>query len=257
MQWGSSGWVTATATPKAPLQGVENPPPVVASSPGLAWSAPRITPHVELTIAKNIYTSVSSEYFQKTFLEYGEAYNGVFLWNMGDGTVYRNNVPKEISHTYKYPGVYTITFAYYKTPYDKKPFLFESQERSVISSTINFRIISGEGFEFTNSGNVPVDISNWVIILSDATVELPPFTIIAPKKTVLMPFSAFGLGSSLYTQGTLQTPQRVSVGTTVVSKATLPSSWSVVSTNTAPLTSQLQTRPQNHQQKNKLFFLSF
>ncbi|MEK7228341.1 MAG: lamin tail domain-containing protein [Patescibacteria group bacterium] len=216
MQWDGSGWVTAVATPKASTQGGGGG----GSSPselqsGTAWVTPKQKPHIELSVPRTIYATVASEYSQKVFLEYGEAYNGVFLWNMGDGTVYRNNTPKEVIHTYKYPAVYTITFAYYQTPYDNKPLLFESQEHTVILPTVSLRTISGKGFEFTNSGSVPIDISKWMIILSDTTVQLPPFTIIAPKKTVIMPFSVFSIGE-WYTKGTLQTPQWVTVGNNAV-----------------------------------------
>ncbi len=236
MQWNGSGWVTATATPKAPASGggeVDLPP---QSNPSTAWSAPQVVPHIELNIPKTIYATVASEYSQKTFLEYGEAYNGVFLWNMGDGTVYKSDRPSNVNHTYKYPGDYTITFAYYRTPYDTKPILFESQERPVISPTVSLRIISGKGFEFSNSGSTTVDLSGWVVVLPDTTVELPPFTIIAPKKIVLMPFGVFGLSTS-YKQGTLQTPQRVAVSSSSNSKEIIPLAKSNVIYNVDPTAS--------------------
>ncbi len=233
MQWDGSRWVTALATPKAPSQtsggGDTQPPP--EPTPGMAWSAPKILPHIDLTIPKTIYSTVVSEYSQKTFLEYGEAYYGIFLWNMGDGTVYRNNTPSVITHAYKYPGTYTIVYAYYKTPYDIKPVLVESEEHLVISPTISLRTISDKGFEFSNSGDVPVDISGWIISLIDTTVELPPQTIVAPKKTVLMPFSVFGLKTS-YEKGILQTPQWVAIADAEAPKEILLSTKRVSTTKT-------------------------
>lgn len=210
MQWDGTKWVTANATPKAPFQGVALSSPEAPSS-GTAWSAPKIVPHIEITLPKTVYATVASEYSQKTFLDYGEVYNGVFLWNMGDGTLYRNNTPTQVAHTYKYPGTYTLTFAYYRTPYDTKPLLFQSQEQVVISPTITLNTIPDKGFEFVNTGTTSIDLSNWVLVLPNNIIELPAFTIIAPKKKVLMPFSAFGIEGS-YSQATLQTPQRVVVG---------------------------------------------
>ena len=127
-------------------------------------------------------------------------------------------------HTYKYPGTYTVTFAYYRPPYDTKPFLFQSQEQVVISPTISLNVVSNKGFEFVNSGTTSVDLSGWVIVLSDTIVELPPFTIIPSKKTVLMPFSAFGLERKDYARATLQTPQRIAVGNTEATKSSVASS---------------------------------
>lgn len=228
MQWDGTKWVTANATPKAPLQTLGGDTTTVPPQTGTAWSAPKIAPHIELGLPRVVYATVASEYSQKTFLEYEQAYNGVFLWNMGDGTVYRNNTPTQVVHTYKYPGTYTVTFAYYRTPYDTKPFLFQSEEQIVIPPTITLNTIPNKGFEFVNSGAASVDLSGWVVVLPDTVIELPAFTIIASKKTVLMPFSAFGLQGD-YTQATLQTPQRVAIGKDTTRTGSPTSSGQVLS----------------------------
>ena len=209
MQWDGTKWVTASATPKAPLQtSTSDDTPSGQDKPsGSAWTAPKIEPKVEFSIPKTIYSTVSYEYNAKTFLEYGEAYNGVFLWNMGDGTVYKSNKYQSINHVYKYPGTYTISFAYYKNPYDKKPFLSNSIERSVVTPKILFSIVQDKGFQFSNTDSVPIDISGWVISLQDKTVELPAFTIVGSKSTIIMPFTVFSLINK-YTKGILQTPER-------------------------------------------------
>jgi hypothetical protein len=216
MQWNGTTWVTATPTPKAPFSGGSSddddvPPAPVVSAGATAWSAPKSTPHIELVIPKTVYATVLSEYSATTVLEYDKAYNGVFLWNMGDGTTYKNTVPTTVSHRYQYPGTYTASFAYYRTLYDTKPVLFESVEIVAHTPTVSLTIVPGKGFQFTNTDSVRVDISGWVIALSDRVISLPPFTIIPPKKTVLMPFSAFGI-SGTYTTATLETPERIVVG---------------------------------------------
>jgi hypothetical protein len=214
MQWDGTKWVTATATPKAPLQNTgSDATPSTQDKSSSAWSAPKIEPRIEFSIPKTIYSDISYDYASKTFLEYNEAYNGVFLWNMGDGTVYKSNKNESIKHTYKYPGTYTISFAYYKNPYDKKPFLYSSVEKTVTSPKIVFSIVEGKGFQFSNIDTVPVDISDWVIILEDKTIELPAFTIIGPNRTVIMPFSVFSLVDKTYTKATLETPERTTVST--------------------------------------------
>lgn len=229
MQWDSSKWITAVATPKAPSQtgggGGDNPPPTAAPSGGTAWSAPKEDPYIELTIPKTIYATVASEYSAKTMLEYQGAYTGVFLWNMGDGSTYRSDKPEPVKHTYAYPGTYTISFAYYRNIYDKKPFLVSSVEKTVSDPQINFKILKDRGFSFTNTDSVAVDISGWVIVVGDKSIELPPFSIIAPKKTVIMPFSSFAIVP--VASATLQTPERTSLGQsvdTVVPKIPRPSS---------------------------------
>lgn len=208
MQWNGSKWVTAIATPKAPLQGGGGEPEEAQS--GSTYIPKKIGPKIEIFVPDNIYTTVSSEYSARTFLEYEEVYNGIFLWNMGDGTVYKTNNPTPVKHTYIYPGSYTISFAYYRTPYDKKPVLFDSVDREVVSPKVIFSVISNKGFQFTNTDNNPIDLSSWVIVLPGQTIELPPFTIVGAKKTIVMPFSSFELSTSPIS-AVLQTPERVTI----------------------------------------------
>ncbi len=240
MQWDGVKWVTAPATPKAGLPGGGSGDDTPSSTPalpagGTAWSMPKITPHIELLVPKSVYSTVSFEYNATTFLDYDKAYTGIFLWNMGDGTTYKNTVATPISHTYQYPGTYTASFAYYKNPYDTKPFLSESTEIDVHTPTVSLSVIPNKGFQFTNTDSIAVDISGWVVVLSDRTISLAPLTIIAPKKTVLMPFEAFGIPNT-YTTATLQTPDRIVVGINtkgVVQRKIVPTSY----TSSAPLIS--------------------
>ncbi|MBP6857860.1 MAG: lamin tail domain-containing protein [Candidatus Pacebacteria bacterium] len=219
MQWDGSKWITTNPTPKSatPKGAEDTPGDPPKNNTGVAWSAPKSEPHIEISIPKNVYIKVSAEYSAKTFLEFGQAYEGLFLWNMGDGTVYKSNKNEIINHTYNYPGLYTISFAYFRAPYEKKPFLYSSIEKTVINNQISFRVISEKGFEFTNSDVVPIDISGWFIELPDnKLIELPAFTIIASKKSVLMPFSSFGISDNKYTNAVLQTSQRVDIVNSVV-----------------------------------------
>lgn len=222
MQWDGAKWLTAVATPKAPSPtgGGDNPPPADTPS-STAWSAPKEDPFIELSIPKTVYATIASEYSAKTVLEYQDAYTGVFLWNMGDGSTYRSDTPTAIKHTYAYPGTYTISFAYYRNAYDKKPFLSSSVEKIVSDPQISFAVLKNKGFSFTNTDAVAIDISGWVIVAGDKTIELPPFTSIAPKKTVVMPFSVFGI--TPVTSAILQTPERTSLQQpvdTIVKKTT-------------------------------------
>ncbi len=235
MQWDGSKWVTDVATPKAPTKtegGGGDIPPVETSSSGSAYIAPKVEPRVQLFIPKTIYSTVSAEYISKTFSEDGEVWNGVFLWNMGDGTTYKTIHPETIKHTYKYPGKYTISFGYYRTMYDKLPTLSNSIEKEVLSPKIIFSVIPEKGFQFSNTDSVSIDISGWIIVLDDKTVELPPLTIIGSKNTILMPFSSFGLSNS-YTKASLETPERtkLSLEDKIESKEVM----SVVNTRFAPL----------------------
>ncbi len=218
MQWDGTKWITGVATPKAGATGgdEEEEPPSETPNEGVAYVAPKFEPKIELLIPKPIYATIAGEYDAKTFLDFGEVYNGVFLWNMGDGTIYKSNTPKVVKHSYKYPGTYTISFAYYRSVYDRKAVLSKSVERTVIDPKIIFNVVINEGFQFTNTDSVPIDLSGWVIVLPDKVIDLPPFTIVGSKQTIIMPLSVFDLGSSDYTKATLETPERTKVVVEIV-----------------------------------------
>jgi hypothetical protein len=211
MQWDGTTWVTALATPKKAFEKTSEPVEVVSSPSTSAPSAPRTTPQVELVVPKHLYTSVSAEYVAETTLEYGTAYQGVFLWNMGDGTTYRSLKPEPIVHTYLYPGTYTISFAYYRYAYDTKAFLSQSITRTVTDPGMLFSIREGKGLLFSNNATVPFDVSGWIVTFPDrSSITLPVFSIIAPKETVLMPFAKLGI-TSYYTSALLQTPEYLAI----------------------------------------------
>lgn len=213
MQWDGAKWITAIATPKASLTvdtgggGVSTAGPSQSST----YIPPKYEPRIDFSIPKTIYATVSFEGSAKTFLESGEQWNGLFLWNMGDGKIYKSQKPELIRHTYQYPGVYTISFAYYKNPYDKKPTLSSTVDKTVISPKVTFTVLPKKGFQFTNTDTVSVDLSGWVIVFPGGTIELPPLSIVGAKRSIIMPFSALGVESGAYEGATFQTPERTSV----------------------------------------------
>ncbi len=232
MQTSTDGWITSAPTPGS---GTATPSTVQTSSApvssgGGSWVPPKVEPRVELTIPKYIYTTITYDYEAQTFLDYGPAYSGGFVWNMGDGTVYKSMSPQPVRHTYQYPGTYSISFGFYKNYYDTKPFFFETIERTVAEPTLLFSVISGKGFEFSNKSSHSVDISGWMIDLGDRFVLLPPLSLIASKATIIMPFSQFEIPGT-YTTGVLKTPEGRLVGgsiskedETIIIPATITSS---------------------------------
>lgn len=208
MQWDGSSWISAIATPKAGNTATVESPTTQTSGGGSSTSyvPPKVEPRIDLTIPKTVYTNVSYEYDARTFLESGEVYNGYFVWNMGDGAVYKSMTPKAIRHTYIYPGTYTVSFGFYRTSYDKKPFLFETTQKTVTTPTVTLGVDSTKGFIFTNNETVPFDVSEWIIKLPDTNVSLPPMSIIAPKTTIIIPFTNLGLIGS-YNNAVLMTPE--------------------------------------------------
>jgi hypothetical protein len=211
MQWDGTKWVTATATPKADLNPTTTGEEPIAPPSGTSWVPEKFEPKIILTVPKTIYADVLYEYEAKTYLEYGLAYNGVFVWNMGDGTIYKSSTPQIVSHSYKYPGTYIVSFGYYGNPYEKKPILFAKEKRSVEASSVSLKVIPEKGFEFNNNTDEDFDLSNWLIKLSDdSTLSIPNLSLVAAKSSVIIPFYSLGM-SSYSGQARLMTPQWVEV----------------------------------------------
>lgn len=216
MQWDGSSWKTAVPTPKAGLSGsTEEPPkePVVSSSGGGSFVPKKVEPKIVLSVPKLITTKVAFEYSAETYLDYGQAYSGGFVWNMGDGAVYKSNMPTLVTHTYKYPGTYVISFGFYKNSYDAKPYLFESVTRTVSDPSLTARVITNQGIELKNTSAELVDISGWILEYPDKSqTRLPLLSFLAPKTTTLIPFSILGV-TTIPTSVSLMSPQYESIGT--------------------------------------------
>lgn len=203
MQWSGSSWTTGTPSPKSMNTGVssttndeedDSGATTVISSSSKAETAPNNTPHIEFVIPKVINTNVPTEYKATVFLDYMIANQGIFVWNMGDGTVIKQTELLPVSHTYKYAGRYTLSFAYYRNSYDTKPYLNNSVSYGVVDATLVVSVAdSGNAIEIENLSDKSLDITNW--ILSDGSIQkyFPEMTIIAPKATIYIPITNFGL----------------------------------------------------------------
>lgn len=209
MQLAENGWITALATPKAATSGIETPvdtTSIVSSSGGSAWVSPKVEPRIDLIVSKSIYTDIQYEYQAKMYLDSGQVHNGLFVWNMGDGVTHKSTTPEVINHTYKYPGLYTISVAFYKTAYDKKPTLFETTQRSVDSAKVSVRIDNQRGFILSNNENIPFDVSDWIVRTPEKTIQLPSLFIIAPKTSITVPFAHLGV-TGPFSDAILLTPE--------------------------------------------------
>lgn len=212
MQWDGTKWITAAATPKAPTAGgvpSGESPTSTPSGGGSTWQPVRTEPRIVLSVPTTIFSGVSYEYNATAYLDYGQAYSGGFVWNMGDGTVYRSVRPDPIVHSYEYPGKYTITFGFFRNSYDKKPFLMQSVERTVEHVGLSVSIAAGKGLVFKNTTKEPFDLSGWIVATESQEGVLPPLSFIAPVTTVVIPFARLGILEPKTI--TLLTPERVAL----------------------------------------------
>lgn len=198
MQWNGSKWITATATPKAGTSSSgggggeeEDPEDALEAEPIPAVSPNK--PQIEFTLPQTVYRGVPYEFSARPVLEYGYRIDeGVLYWNMGDGTVITQTRVAPITHTYQYPGTYTISFSY-RDPNNRHPTLKDSKKVRVASPTIAIEIVEGKALEIKNTSTTPLDLSGWRVLASNHAVAIPDMTVIAEKSTAVIPFIALGI----------------------------------------------------------------
>ncbi len=216
MQRSGSGWITALPTPKESTgeshtiedesddsgeddntQSVKKTSPIPPVSPNKS--------HVEFTFPKIVYRGVPYEFVTEPVLEYNyRVQHGMFVWNMGDGTIIRQYDLVQPWYTYAYTGTYTVSFAYYDKPYDLKPLLTMTKTVQVLDPEIALAVLNDGALRLSNTSSRLVDISDWKIVSSYQTYIIPPMTILAPKAVVTMPTTVLGFAATTPTY--IQTP---------------------------------------------------
>jgi hypothetical protein len=208
MQWNGSSWITAIGTPKAQNAGASasaDAPADAISSKNITTTPPKIIPHIAFSIPSPLYSGVQYEIGAEAILEYMTPGYGYFVWNFGDGTyITKDSNTEPLTHTYQYSGNYTISFAYYRSSYDKKPLLMDSKKVEVFAPTVSLFVIeNGDALVVKNSSDKVEDISDWHLDTDNGKTVFPPMTFIAPKAAVTFSAKTLGLssvqGAKIYT----------------------------------------------------------
>jgi len=207
MQLSGSSWVTANPTPDAPTSGSSTTETSSTPLPEQSTSStPTYTPSLVLTTPSQVYASVQNTYSAINYLDHYKNQAGYFVWNMGDGAIVRNIGLNPVTHSYKYPGTYTITLNYF--PYTalltQAPELSTSKTITVLSSDISISSFDGGWMKIQNKLATPVDISGWVIQTPTQHAAFPEFSTIAPNATISVDREILGITDktdpvSLYT----------------------------------------------------------
>lgn len=124
---------------------------------------------------------------------YGETLtHGRYYWNFGDGDFREVKVVNtdKFSHTYYYPGEYSLTLEYYPDSFADEPDAVAQMNIKVIEPNIIISRVGGMGdffIEITNETSNNADLSNWVITSANRIFTLPRNTFLASKKKMIIP----------------------------------------------------------------------
>lgn len=139
--------------------------------------------------------------------------HGRYYWNFSDGDFREVKVTnnEKFTHTYFYPGDYTIIFEYYPDVFTDVPDAVAEATIKVLEPKILIsRVGEANDFfiEITNETGHEADLSNWVLLSDYKVFTLPKNTTLsANKKMVISPkVSGFSVGDKSSLK--LMTPQR-------------------------------------------------
>jgi hypothetical protein len=184
----------------------------------------------EITTNTFAYVGVPVNFQGKVIGTDGEQlFHGKYFWNFGDGDFREINIvdTDKFTHTYFYPGEYTVLFEYYKDAFTDEPELSQKIIIKVVKGGVVIsRVGDKEDFfiELSNKNTYDMDISKWILKSDFKSFTIPKNTILEPNKKIII--SSKLTGFSIADKDTLKltTPQLE-----VVSDYNFPTTQTVVS----------------------------
>jgi hypothetical protein len=222
MQWNGEKWSTAPGTPDkenaaqtvvietvadSGTKSTSEKSTAVPSGTKKAVVSKAITKSkITITPSKNTFAGVSDEFEASAVLADAiKNPEGYYYWNMGDGATYIQPALSSVSHSYEYPGTYTITVAYYSSPTAARPAVQDMVNAIVTEPTAALTVLkNGSALQIANTSGKPMDIGQWPITTMFGIGRLPPLTTIAAKSHIVV--TAKMLGLALIRKPTLATP---------------------------------------------------
>lgn len=197
-----SGWITATATPKATNAGVSEPAPEQSqsqsqSSEGSSSYVPsEDLPQIKAYAGKDRTVTVGAnvEFRGQAFgFENEPLDNARYLWTFGDGA---SREGQNITHIYQYPGEYVVALTIspnisLKDPAVSDYLLVKAIPNQVFISEIK---TGPDSFiELENKSKEEIDISGCQIKYNNQSFIFPASTRIRPNAYLVIPSSVSGM----------------------------------------------------------------
>ncbi len=203
----SSGWITATATPKAVNAGVsqgsqpqsQEPQPQQqlsqfssSGSDSSSYIPPEKLPKIKVYAGedKRVTVGATTEFKGQAFgLEDEPLDNARFLWTFGDGA---SKEGKNITHFYQYPGEYIVVLNVSSGEYfASDSMLVKALPNQIFISEI--KTGADSWIELENKSKEEIDISGSQIKYENQIFVFPQSTRIRPSAYLIIPSSVSGM----------------------------------------------------------------
>lgn len=122
-----------------------------------------------------------------------ETRKGLYVWNMGDGTVLYKAKKEEFQYTYQYPGEYVVSLSYSqgafgRDPKEIKPLLYDEQVVNITDKTLTFETLHHDGsVTLKNNSSQVLPVENWKLSDGSVAFTIPQKTMVRAGKTITFP----------------------------------------------------------------------
>ncbi len=130
-----------------------------------------------------------------TDIDGDEIRRGVYVWNMGDGSVFYKTKKESFEYTYQYPGEYVVSLSFNKIDFGKKPteldpYVYDEHTIVITDNSITIESFHEDGTVILkNNASHSLDLSGWVIENTDSRFIVPKHTTVRPGKAITFPAS--------------------------------------------------------------------
>lgn len=217
MQKLSGSWYTANPTSKSPTQNnvLENTQKTSTNNNQNTLSSINSNNTNPTQSQKNSYREISAKiiinestipanvsYDFKGIIygNYGEELeSGLVFWNFGDGGTKKASSFETVSHIYKFPGEYVVSFQYFKNSNSKE---YDAEAK------VNIKVIQAELFiskigniespyiELENRSSYEIDLTDWKLVASGKIFTFPSGTYIKAGRKNLFDLEFLGFNIS-------------------------------------------------------------
>lgn len=200
----SSNTNSSTNTNESTNTGSSGGSSSLASGSGISTAA-KIAPSgklkAEISVRTLAYVGIPLS-FQGRLIRGGEQVyeSGEYFWNFGDGDFRQVRAvgTDKFSHTYYYPGDYTVVFEHYENHFTESPDVWEKVEIKVVAPQVMISR-TGDGtdmfVELWNKSTYEADLSGWMLAGYGKTYTMPKNTKIGANKKVLISGRITGFNS--------------------------------------------------------------
>lgn len=128
----------------------------------------------------------------------GDMRRGIFIWNLGDGTIFVQPKPDPFTHVYAHPGEYVVSLTFNRAHFGKEldelePEVVGEFVVQIIDHPIHIESFDHEKIILKNETKQQIDLGGWSLRNSMHTFTIPRRTFVRAGKTLSLAHGRTGI----------------------------------------------------------------